>query len=235
MSANNTAYTLERNMYELKLGAHDLPAAEVVLVKTLFRLFSHDSSFRWTFANRPPYDALLVDGTKPENTSTEVRRMTSTILRLTRMNSGSGPNTLERPIRADQLQHWLSTTEQKLLRVQPNNIQQAPQKPAFPSHVRFKLLRWPSGLLLRGDSTRIRMATLLSRRALSARELSVICEQPVEYCEIFLQVLRAAALLKMEEPISAPPAPAPTSASTPPPQPKYTLGLISSIRRRLGL
>ena len=50
-------------MSALRLGAYKLPAAEVVLVQTLFRLYAHGDAFRWTFVTAPPYDALLADGT----------------------------------------------------------------------------------------------------------------------------------------------------------------------------
>ena len=48
-------------MSTLRLGAYKLPAAEVVLVQTLFRLYAHGDAFRWTFVTAPPYDALLAD------------------------------------------------------------------------------------------------------------------------------------------------------------------------------
>ena len=75
-------------MSTLRLGAYNLPAAEVVLVQTLFRLFAHGDAFRWTFVTAPPYDALLVDGTRPEGMKAEVDRMARAVLRLVRLNGG---------------------------------------------------------------------------------------------------------------------------------------------------
>ncbi|MFT4195148.1 hypothetical protein [Ottowia sp.] len=49
-------------MSMLRLGTHELPAAEVVLVQTLFRLFAYRENFHWCLASAPPYDALLMNG-----------------------------------------------------------------------------------------------------------------------------------------------------------------------------
>lgn len=96
-------------MSNLRLGAYKLPAAEVVLIQTLFRLYSHGGDFNWAFVTAPPYDALLVDGASSDADSPEVARMARSILRLTRMNGEAGPDTLQRPIRADKLQDWLNS------------------------------------------------------------------------------------------------------------------------------
>ncbi|WP_028601596.1 hypothetical protein [Ottowia thiooxydans] len=226
-------------MSSLKLGAYNLPPAEVALIKTLFRLFSHGNTFQWTFVNAPPYDALLVDGTTLDAENKDLSRLAKAVLFLKRMNSGSGPNTLERPIRADQLQNWLTATEKNLRETLSSSSSHAPEPEseltAFPSQARFKLRRWPPAILLRGDATRIRMATILSRRALSVGDLSIVCQQPVSVCETFLQVLRAASLIDMvEQPVAETPAPA-SGSKAHASRPKFSSGLISSIRRRLGL
>lgn len=238
-------------MSTLRLGAYKLPAAEVVLVQTLFRLYSHGDTFRWTFVTAPPYDALLVDGTTDEGMNPDVDRMAKAVLRLTRMNSGRAPNTLERPIRADRLQDWLKSTEHDLLQTrpatlieeatQPDAVEAEATTPAAPINpVRFKLRRWPPAALLRSDPNRIRMATLLSRRALNAAELATISQQPVQQCQAFLTTLQTTGLVDVEKETVAPPAgsaPAQAAAAPKPAAaaPAFARGLISGIRRRLGL
>ncbi|MET4578968.1 hypothetical protein [Ottowia thiooxydans] len=220
----------------LKLGAYNLPPAEVALVKTLFRLFSHGNTFQWKFVTAPPYDALLVDGTSPDADNRDVSRMAKAVLFLKRMNSGAGPNTLERPIRADQLQNWLTATEKKLRDTRAFSPAASTEAAAgaISSQARFKLRRWPPAILLRGDATRIRMATILSRRALNLGDLSIVCQQPVSVCETFVQVLRAAHLVDMvEQPVTE--APRASDAQKPASRPTFSSSVISSIRRRLGL
>lgn len=240
-------------MSTLRLGAYNLPAAEVVLVQTLFRLYAHGSSFRWTFVTAPPYDALLVDGTTDEGASPQIDSMARAVLRLTRMNSGRAPNTLERPIRADRLQEWLNSLEHELLETRPTarpaeqagaSALPAYAEPAAPDiviqPVRFKLRRWPPAALLRSDPNRIRMATLLSRRALNAAELATISQQAVQDCQEFLNILQTTGLVDvLREPAGASPAAtaaaAPAAGTATPRAPSFARGLISGIRRRLGL
>ena len=98
-------------MSALRLGTYRLPAAEVILVRTLMRLYAHDASFHWTYAEAPPYDAVLADGTTAEGSGPDPERLARAVLRLTRLGAGTGPDTLERPLRADKLQGWLKRVE----------------------------------------------------------------------------------------------------------------------------
>ena len=241
-------------MSNLRLGAHQLPAAEVVLVQTLFRLYAHGGDFNWTFVTAPPYDAVLVDGTSGDDLSAEVAQMAKSVLRLTRMNEQAGPNTLQRPIRADKLQEWLNSVEYSFQDTRPGALTSIPhsesmqaaapepqQAPVSP--LRFKLRRWPPAALLRSDPSRIRMATILSRRALNATELSSISGQAVHEAQAFLQTLQTTGLVDLQqEPVAQPPsAPEHASAGTAAPssatiaKPSFARGLIFGIRRRLGL
>ena len=222
-------------MSQLRLGAYNLPLAEIALIKTLIRLFAHSETFRWEFASAPPYDAVLVDATVADSVSADIPRMAKAVLRLTRRNSASGPDTLERPIRAERLQGWLLATEKRLLSLRGATPSETRAPAAFPQGVRLKLKRWPAHLLLRGDASRIRIATLLSRRALTVDEVSLLCQQPVTDCEIFLQVLRAANLLEMQREPSSLQGQGQAAASDFTPKARISRGLISSIRRRLGL
>ncbi|MFD1709398.1 hypothetical protein FVQ98_07270 [Ottowia sp. GY511] len=238
-------------MSNLRLGAYKLPAAEVVLVQTLFRLYAHGGDFNWTFVSAPPYDALLVDGTSGD-VSVEAAHMAKSVLRLTRMNDEGGPDTLSRPIRADKLQAWLNSIEYGFQDTRPVTqlagalsepaLTTATEPPEIPvSPLRFKLRRWPPAALLRSDPNRIRMATILSRRALNAAELSTISGQAVNECQAFLQTLQTTGLVEVQqEPIAPPPsvqaqAPSRSALTAATAKPTFARGLISGIRRRLGL
>ena len=241
-------------MPNLRLGAYKLPAAEVVLIQTLFRLYAHSGDFNWTFVTDPPYDALLVDGASPEADSPEVARLAKAVLRLTRMNGEAGPDMLQRPIRADKLQDWLNSVAYGFQDTRPVAASSPPfsepphsMEPEAPeiavSPVRFKLRRWPPAALLRSDPSRIRMATVLSRRALNAAELSSISGQSVSDCQAFLQTLQTTGLVEMQQEVPVVVAPANTEASSRPAtaaaaavaKPTFARSLISGIRRRLGL
>jgi len=125
-----------------------------------------------------------------------------------------------------------SSTEQVVV---PDAAQAIPPADA----PRYRLLRWPRQGVLRGDAQRIRMATLLSRRAMNAFDLVSLTGFTPHQCEVFLQVLQASALLAAEQPAapahnaaSALPSAKPPSALA---RPRFTEGLITGLRKRLGL
>ena len=228
----------------LRLGTYKLPAAEVILVRTLMRLYAHDSAFRWTFVDTAPYDALLVDGTTADGNNGEAARLARAVLKLTRMNEGDGSDTIERPLRADKLQAWLKRAERDFVVTRPMTQPGEPVVEAAPSGptpgIRFKLRRWPPATMLRNDPQRIRMATLMSRRALQVSELATISGQPLNECQTFVRNLQLVGLLDVQEAAPPPAAPAvgtapAASAAATPARPSFARGLIGNIRKRLGL
>lgn len=210
-------------MTRFTLGVHHLPAAEVVLIKTLIRLFAHDPQFRWRFADTGPFDVVLTDaaGAAPAPPP----QLARTVLKITRASAAGhdDSHSISRPIRAEQLQAWLEQQE-PWLRTLPRPSAAAPKRVMGESGG-FKLRRWPSAALLNNDPQRIRLATLLARRPLGARELSRISQVPVAQCQAFVDTLSEAGLL--EAAAAAQPRPAPRTA--------FAQDLISGIRRRLGL
>lgn len=225
----------------------------------LLRLYGNNGHCQWTIADAPPYDALLVDESgfdihNPLQEGTEARR----VGRIARGHSDR--DVLQRPLNAGQLRDWLDEVEQSLpaafpaapsepdIRLPPPEIvdtalQPASEPPSLPPEggPRFRLKRWPHQVLLRKDPARIRIATLLSRRALNARDLVTLTGLDPQRCLVFLQVLQASSLL-VPAPAERPDIPDnnhlasthtlkhPTNA-----KPGLTRGLISGLRKRLGL
>jgi hypothetical protein len=224
----------------LRLGVYKLPAAEVAVIRTIVMLYASDAAFPWTLVNAPPYDALLVDGTTTESERSELACTGGAVLALTRMNSGSQPHAMERPIRADKLQQWLKGIERGLAETRPapeDADAQTALEMEVSDAVRFSLRRWPSALMLRNDMDKVRMASLLSRRALNASELASNTQIPLSQCVTFLQALRTAGTLELHV---APVAPAQAGllGSTEfvgAGRSDFTRSLINGIRRRLGL
>lgn len=216
----------------LRLGVYKLPAAETALVQTLLRLYASSGACRWIYAGAPPYDALLADGSTPEGQSHELDGMATVVLRLTRKSENTSRELLERPIRSDRFQQWLQSVERDLRRTA------AP--PGSASGARFRLLRWPPAAMLHDNAENIRLATLLSRRYLSARELAAISRQPEAACLEFIQALQSARLLRAEDGAAAPSLVQPAS-NAPQAQPQtqapkrfFNIGLIQNIRKRLN-
>lgn len=109
----------------------------------------------------------------------------------------------------------------------------------------FKLKRWPSPDLLQGDVSRIRIATLLSRKHLALKDLAALSRVPAERCVIFVRALFKARLLGVEEVggsaaaarVSGAPMDHSQDAGSPVPLKARGLGssLIASIRKRFGI
>lgn len=253
-------------MLSLRLGSHALLPTDVELVRMLLRLYGLQGKFKWTYAELPPYDAILVDqslvnaGIPPDTESTPPH-----VLRLTGTNDTDAEDTLPRPVCPQKLGHWLDRVGQALafppahtpsdtpeaaapeLVPEPASeetaiapVPLATEPPPLPpdNAPRFSLRRWPRKGILRDDPSRIRMATLLSRRALNARDLVSLTGFAPHQCQVFLQTLHASSLLQPAAPTIAAQAAESTidlPQPTRPAKPQFTHGLISGLRKRLGL
>lgn len=216
-------------METLKVGVHRLPTAQAGLVRALVVLLSRGSpDFRWSFSQEAPYDALIVHSDAPDLGEAELQGMTRALSSLGRPG-GTVPadlEVLEWPLRAERLESWLSRVQQKLSApVTPHKAEEAAPMASY------RLKRWPPEVLLHADASRIRLATLLSRRPLALADLSRVSGQSVERCQTFVQLLLGFGLLEASA-NPAPPRTQPPAARVAAPA---SPGLILSIRRRLGL
>lgn len=232
---------------ELRCGVQGLPAAEASLVRTLFRLYQHGASdFRWVLADAPPYDALLVDfnaqsaGTRPGDEAVKA------ILTVGNASLSNLPNTLARPLRSEMLEAWLLQAQRQFFpESSPADALSEPQACTITASSSisceeagpYKLLRWPPAAMLRNDARLIRMATVLSRRPVTASELARVSQQPLDSACSFLTALRTAALLDTPRDARSQPEPGPENPgqrSVHSGQ-KIERSLMSRIRLRLGL
>lgn len=249
-------------MSSLRLGTHALFPTDVELVRMLLRLYGIQGKCQWAYAEAPPYDAVLVDASTLEasplpDPGLAVRH----VLRLTRTDTADTADTLPRPLCATKLRRWLDGVEGTLTSAvapAPESTpapESAPELPtaqeataseplALPPQdaPRFRLQRWPRQGILRDDPCRIRMATLLSRRALNAHDLVSLTGFAPHQCLVFMQILHASSLLQPAAPAAARTA-APQDAASPAAslqpassaKPRFTQGLIAGLRKRLGI
>ena len=221
-----------------RIGAHQLPAAEVILLRTLLRLFAHDKGFRWRFVDEAPYDALIVDGASASQAASQQARA---VLTLTRANDAEGRDRLARPLRAERLKQWLEGVQDGLLETDAAPIPKAmPQADPPEPEVAFKLRRWPPVSLLHRDPVRIRMATLMSRRHLKVSELATITGLSAQEIQPFVHNLKLVGLVDIRRERAPAPSAATERATRPevhatPTKGFFGKGLIGGIRKRLGL
>lgn len=228
---------------KLNIGTYQLPAAEAVLIRTIVRLSSHNANFNWAFTDAQHCDAVIIDGTAIDHSDPADVASARAVLTIVRAGEDDAPNTLARPIRAEKLQAWLQETAARLMAgtITAARLPGHLQATSARLHTRFKLRRWPPSTLVRNDPALIRMSTLLSRRSLLLTELAELSQQSLDACHLFIQSLLPVGLLDLEPLPSharSAAAMAPAAQRMVPagaPKASFGRGLISGIRRRLGL
>lgn len=117
----------------------------------------------------------------------------------------------------------------------------APPKPeALSPDTRVRLKRWPPADVLCQWRHGIRLASFLSARPISARELALLSSVAESECKLFVDMLLASGVLRVWEPERAapPPAAAPTAHTTPAAHTSAAStrpGLLGRLRRKLGI
>ncbi len=255
----------------LKLGLFGLPQAEVRLIATLFRLHSIEPSFIWTLPAQAPFDAILVDASVPESDMAPLRINGARIMRLSAPGQkleGEMPRPIrsdrliawlnsievgllhgERDGAASTASH--STVAAALDRQTPSgatkppsapmNADQATQLDLSDQELTFKLKRWPPSYVVEKDVNRIRLATVLSRKPISLKELTALARIGEHECKTFIQTVATLGLLLVERRVEKSPEqdlltefPMKVEPSKPVAK-RGGFALISSIRRRFGL
>lgn len=211
-----------------RLGAIDLPAKDVAYVRALVRLFAHTEKLNWSFADAPPYNAVVADKRSHAANAGFFSKFGGIVLTLCETAGAPAGDTVAYPIRANQFRDWLKLRQSSLLDVASQGGTSTP--PAADGR-RFKLRRWPQAALLRGDPAALRMATLMSRNAMSTAQLAALALLPEEACRAFVGVLTDAGVLVESVAAIAGESVAPAIAAAAP----VRMGLMASLRRHLGI
>lgn len=210
---------------QLVLGLTGLPGAEIALVKTILRL-STSLTANWAVAAGEACDVLL----RGETGEQWPDPAAVVVMVVPRGQPGSGL-VLHRPIRAEELIDLLNAES---ARRAASETSAPPVSIVSASHSlggQARLRRWPPFALLQGRPNHMRLATLLSKQALSASRLSAVAVRPLAECEAFLRELDAHNLLVWQP--GAAGAPASRSPAADHAQPRR--GLLHTLREKLGI
>jgi hypothetical protein len=179
---------------KLRFGFYRLPANEVALVKAYFRLFATRHDFPWEVAESGPMDVVLT-GIDAAHVPSELCHTHSVTLRTVDHGVAlDGENWLARPLRSDRLEAWLLGVEGRFMAGRSAPSGSLPEKKKVVERV--KLSRWPPALLLRKDPMRIRMATMLMKRALSIDEMGKVSAWSNDQCQHFIDAMKTMGLLQ---------------------------------------
>ncbi|MCZ8258211.1 MAG: hypothetical protein O9327_21395 [Polaromonas sp.] len=214
------------------IGVEGLSAAEVGLLRTILKL-STQLAVEWTLSEEGPCDVLLtvnatVAGQAPVG---------HFVVPIVRRGGGQGGECLERPFRAEDFVALLGRVGPTVVKVAASDERQG-EAITPPTARRGCLKRWPPAQLMGTSRERIQLATMLSRRPRSARELSAMAGYPESACGAFMQELDQHNLLSWEihdQAQAATTAAPPIHTPVPAGRGARSPGLLSSIRRRLGL
>lgn len=124
----------------------------------------------------------------------------------------------------------------------PSETQLPPEWALRSDSTEYKLKRWPTQSLLNKDVSRVRVATMISRRAMSLQEAASLARIPTQRCEDYLLEWVGHGLVTMSNrpampshsDMQATPHATP-HAATPVPRHGFGASLIHSIRKRFGI
>lgn len=194
-------------------------------MRALVRLFAHTEKLNWSFADTLPYHAVVTRSGAPADFAGVV---------LTLAEKPLSADSIAYPVRANQFRDWLKLRQESLLgeerQAVPAPVENRSDRGAAISP-RFKLRRWPGPEMLKGDPMAMRMATFMSRNALSVQQMAALTGQAEEACGSFVARLRTAGLLVELVEL----APAESSSAMSAPAVPARMGLMASLRRHLGL
>ena len=217
-----------------------LQAREELLFKAFVRLLDHLTHQQWTYhpaAANARVDLLVVaDGVKPTY-SHNPGQSPQPILRLGPTGT-DGHGLLSWPLKADALEKELNRLGGQALRERgvkslPAVSTGATLNVVAPDTTRdlMRLQQWPPSKLLDGPG-RMRLATLLTGKAMSLDELVYRSALPLPLCKVFVDDLQRASLLQITAITPKPVLASPMGIAEPK---AVQRGLLDRIRIRLGI
>lgn len=208
------------------LASLGLSHAEVTLIQTIIRLSSEQAVGYWDWVmdidSAIRLDGLLVSAQYQVDEVTLAKAKHVLFIGEPATALDRKYQVISRPIRAETLIKWMVENTEGLEALPAKNSNASPTPPSQTpavvtqsaankpvpgtttepginfSRTAAKLTRWPNELLLRKDSGRIRMATLLAKRPLTAGTLAVMAGQSIIAADQFLHDLLTAGMLQLQ-------------------------------------
>lgn len=242
-------------MAQLRLGAIGLSPKDVAYIRALVRLYANTDKLGWSFADQPPYEAVVVKRAGRDADPAWFETFDGMVLTLVGPPGAPERDEVAYPVHAEQFRTWLKLRQHgmpvPLASEPPAPVQAAAQpaaaarppaaepvsstvsaRPARQGQRRFKLRRWPAPALLAGNDFHLKIATLMVRNAIGTEMLAVLTGHPESDCRRFVDALHKQGLLVEHAALSTLVEPAAAAAPAPAPA---RAGLLASLRRHLGV
>lgn len=222
----------------LSFSLHSLPAREELIFKSIVRLLSHKTHQLWLYC---PYygdvraDLLVVAEGSVPRTSTSHHGALQRVLTL----GASGRSRdfyLRLPLRADELEAELNRLGGLIQVPVAASSQTAALAQPKELDIAFRLLRWPPVALL-ATRERMRLATLMTGRAVTVSSLQKLSGASFQTCSEFVDELRRAGLMQdlTSQPALEQEVVTPTVSKPVPAGAGGQSSLLARIRQRLGI
>ena len=223
----------------LTFGLEGLEPREELLFKSFVRLLDHLTHQHWSYqpadANRRIDLLVVAHGVRPTRCQ-YASREPQPVLRLGSIGA-NGHGYLLWPLKPGALETelnrlgGLSVIQRDAVRVRALVKELTPAEQTVINIFKdsMRLLQWPPSILLAGMG-RMRLATLLTGKAMKLDELVRRSALPVNLCHAFILDLQQANLLISQNPLVQPTYPQPATL-----QKRTQLGLLDRIRLRLGI
>lgn len=165
-----------------------LASRDEVVFKSIVRLLTGKSHYRWQHVLDSSPDLLIVGG---EQESSSASADDHVMINLIITSSAQDKLTLRYPLRASEVLERLEQAGRLL-------TQRRPAQPlTFDTSTIFKLKYWPNSALLQCDANYIRLATLLSARGFNHEELVARSGVSALICQQFLDKIIRAGLVSV--------------------------------------
>lgn len=236
----------------LFLKITDLPANDVRQIEVFLRFAGRTPQFQWTATAGSLIDLKLVsldpDAGAPAPTGSDDAAALAWILDRGQKAPDSDSFILRRPLQMDGFEALLRTRELEIARDlaamkarTPARVGPVPAEFADDGRTTYRLVKWPSAEVLRGNPGFVRILSFLSTRALTLKRLITLSGVDETTCRELMELLDRRRLLVRAEHLDASASVADilgtqrAAADTARGSESANAGLFSRLRKRLGL
>ena len=222
----------------LRYSIKGLEPRDEILLKSLIRLLSHRTEHQWLGATEQAHLEITGSSANPACGLHEDNAQQPTRLIMAHDAPPEAQHFLRLPLHVNELELKLNQLGRLIVKTPAflrNATPPTRQATAATLVITYRLHRWPHAFLLT-SSDRLKLATLLTVRALSLAALQERSGQTQQACEVFVNDLQNAGFLQPPTVLS-PARQTLTQAAVAPVQQRVTvpMGLLARIRQRLGL
>ena len=220
--------TADPQRMRLSFRIQGLPLRDELVIRSVVRLLDHRTDHHWSYSLEQADLDVVGDACDEAATASGAVIPAGHVLRAGKYRKHDGPF-LSLPVNSNALELLLNDFGNRI-----NELKRTAEAATgeMEAGEAFRLLRWPPAALLDG-SERMKMATIIMGRALSASALAQRAGVTVQECASYLHMLQANGYLAVNTVIGD--GAQNQIGMTAPVKEKVAAGLLSRIRSRLGL